>query len=107
MKKKEIVKSKEDFNEIIKYGKIIKSEYIYIYYKESKKEMRFGIAVSKKYMNAVHRNLMKRRVRNIIDKNKLLFQNGRDYIIMVKKDCINLPYYKLEEKIKLMLKVNK
>ena len=108
MKKKEIVKNKNSFNEIIKNGKVIKSKYIYIYYNEREDEdKKFGIAVGKKHLNAVYRNLMKRRIRNIIDKNKLLFQNGRDYIIMVKKDGINLSYEILEDKIKLMLKVNK
>ena len=49
MKKYEIVKKNDDFNDIIKTGKFLKSYYYNIYYKDIDEEFpKFGIAVSKK-----------------------------------------------------------
>ena len=63
----------------------------------------FGIAVGKKIGNAVVRNKYKRRFRNIIDNNKLLFSNYNNYIIMIKKEALNVSYEKLEKELVRLL----
>ena len=100
MKKNEVVKSHEDFNEVINKG-IKKGNKYFLLFAMQKKEERphFGIAVGKSVGNAVKRNKFKRQIRNIIDNNKLLFKNSYNYIIIVKKDCVGLPYNSLEEKL--------
>ena len=97
MKRHEMVKSHEDFNEIIKNGKKLKGKYIYIFSKEKNfSKPNFGVAVGKKLGNAVIRNKFKRQFRNIVDKNKFLFKNNNNYIIMIKKEANNASFSELE-----------
>ena len=67
----------------------------------------FGLAISKKVGNAVLRNKLKRRLRNIIDNNRLLFKNNKNYIIMIKKEATLASYKELEnDLINLLRKDN-
>ena len=105
MKKSETIKRKEDFTNLITTGKYIKTNEYIIYYKDndSDKPM-FGIAISKKIGNAVTRNKLKRQTREIIYKLKSLFKNNKDYIIMIRKGCLDTSFNSrlksLEDKIK-------
>ena len=109
MKKREIVKSKILFNDIINKG-IKRSNKYYIIYSMSKDYIKnnYGIAVGKKVGSAVTRNKIKRQLRNIIDNNKNLFSNYHNYIIIVKKEVLNLSFNNMEEEfIKLIKKGDK
>lgn len=107
MKKYEIVKLEKEFNNIINNGKYIKNNYFVIYYKERNYNIpRFGLAVGKKLGNAVARNKIKRQVRTIIDDNKKFFNNNKDYIIMVKKQAINLKYNAMFNELSNLIKEN-
>lgn len=99
MKKKNIVKENKDFSNIINNGKRIWNDTYSIYYEKNKYEnYRIGISVSKKLGNAVVRNKIKRQLRNIIDKYKNNYQNNMDYIIIVRRNYINLNFSQLEMK---------
>lgn len=105
MKRYEMVKSHEDFNEIINKGNRIGNKYFLVFsLKKEEYKPHFGIAVGKKLGNAVVRNKFKRQVRNIVDNNKLLFQNFHNYIIMIKKESLGLPYSLLEEHLVTLLR---
>lgn len=108
MKKYEVVKSNILFNEIIHKGKFFYNNYFIIYMLESKEfKPHFGIAVSKKYGNAVNRNKIKRQIRMLIDQNKNLFKKYNNYIIMIKKDYNTTKFsLKNQEFINLLRKVN-
>ena len=109
MKKKDIVRSNILFNEIINSGKHISNKY-YILCSINKDEIsnKYGIAVGKKVGNAVTRNKIKRQIRNIIDKNCNLFPNFHNYIIICKKEVLNLSFQEMEkELIKLINKGEK
>lgn len=104
MKKINIVKEKKDFDKAFKLRNQIYSKYAYIYIKDNEAEnYRFGICVSKKLGNAVTRNLIKRRVKDIIDKSKLHFAN-KDYIIVLKKSAVSAQYLELKEDLISVLK---
>ena len=93
MKKKETIKSKEDFSKLINNAKYIKTKEYVIYYNENNLECkRFGIAISNKIGNAVTRNKLKRQTREIIDKLKIKFKNNTDYIIMIRKACLETSF---------------
>lgn len=78
MKKINVVKSNEEFNNIIKTGNCVKNYYFVLYYKEnSLGKYRFGISVGKKVCNAVKRNYLKRIVKNILIIIKSLFKNQK------------------------------
>ena len=73
MKRTEMVKKSKDFQSIINYKHFYKNKYFAIYASKPDNTFlkpKFGIAVGKALGDAVNRNLMKRRVRNIIDNNK-------------------------------------
>ena len=97
MKKINIVKEKKDFDKAFKLKNQVKSKYAYIYIKDNDLNLyRFGVCVSKKIGKAHTRNLIKRRVKDIIDKSKLQF-DSKDYIIVLKKSAISAEYLELKE----------
>ncbi len=98
MNKYRTVKKNEEFANIIHNGKYAKNESYSLYIKNNDKDTyRFGISVSKKLGNAVHRNKYKRQVRFIIDKYKKNYQNGFDYIIIIRKGYVDLDFLSNEE----------
>ena len=106
MKKIDIIKSSDEFTEIINKGKTVKSKYYSIYYRPNNSSNRYGITIPKKLGIAVLRNKTKRRVKNIIDNNKNAMQKGYDYVIIVKKGILDLTFLNMEEDLlKLMKKI--
>lgn len=105
MKKQEVVKSKIDFNTIIKNSPFFKNKNFVLYIrKKEEPNKKFGIAVSKKLGNAVVRNKLKRQVRAIIDELKEDFPNYYDYIIMIKKSCVDLPFINMKKDLEDLIK---
>ena len=84
MKRTETIKSKNDFNNIIKNGKFNKNHY-YVIQNEKREDnnIMYGIAISKKVGKAHLRNKLKRQTRSIIDNNRNLFKKGFNYNIKV------------------------
>ena len=99
MKKINVVKENKDFAKIINSGKKYWNDVFSIYYdKNNHERYRFGISVSKKIGNAVIRNKIKRQLRMIVDKYKNIYSNDTDYIIIVKRNYINLSFSEVEKK---------
>lgn len=104
MKKKDIVQKNSDFNNIIENNKKFYNKYYSIYYKDNNlNTVRFGISVGKKVGNAVIRNKIKRQLKNIIDKNKNLFKNNTDYIIIVRRSILYCNFDEKEQYLKELL----
>lgn len=96
MNKKYIIKDKNEFNEIIHNGKILKNKFFIIYImKAEENNPKFGFAVGKKIGNAAARNKLKRQLRDIVRKNLALFSSNKKYIIMPKRCSNSLTYDKL------------
>ena len=100
MKKQNIVKKSKDFNRIIKkrHGK---SNNYFIINKERNNENipKFGITFTKNIGNAVTRNKLKRRIKSIIDNNTEIYDNNYTYIIIAKKEVLNLTYRQIEQEL--------
>ena len=107
MKKKNIVKENKDFSRIINNEKKYWNDAFSVYYdKNNIGNYRIGISVSKKIGNAVVRNKIKRQIRNIADNNKNIYQKNTDYIIIVRRNYINLKFSELEKKyLELITKI--
>ena len=108
MDKLHTVKKSREFSNIIHNGIFFKNKSYVIYYKDNDLGIyRFGISVSKKLGNAVNRNKFKRQLRFIIDKYKKNYQNGVDYIIIIKNGFIDLNFESKEKDfVYLINKIN-
>ncbi len=105
MKKRDVVKSNLLFNDIINKGHKLSNKYFIIYYKEKDiSKNNYGIAVGKKVGNAVTRNHLKRQIRNIITNNMEVFPKFHNYIIIIKKEALNIPYQEIENKLLNLIK---
>jgi len=97
MKRKEMIKDKKVFNNIIRYGQFQKNKYYVLYQTNSSQDNpMYGIAISKKVGKANIRNRIKRQTRSIIDNNRKLFSNKHNYIIMIRKSCVGESFTTLE-----------
>ena len=105
MKKYEVIKERKEFNNIIQNAAFVKNNYFVIYYIDNEtNRCRYGIAISTKFGKAHIRNYYKRITRNIIDLNKKSFSNNKDYIIMIKRTCLNIKYNDLLTSFQELLK---
>lgn len=105
MKKYEVVKTHQEFNDIIQNGNCIRNPYYNIYIRKNDlSNSRFGIAVGKKLGNAVFRNKMKRRLRMILTEHKKEFSNGYDYIIIMKEKTKLANFKELNDMLSDLLK---
>lgn len=104
MKKIEIIKESREYTSIINTCISKKSKYYSIFYRKNNENNRYGITIPKKLGVAVIRNKTKRRVKNIIDKNKNAIQNGYDYVIIVKKGILELTYLEMEKELLRLIK---
>ncbi len=104
MKKKDVVKSKIVFNDIIQKGTRISNKYYVVCFEKSNDNTsKYGIAVGKKVGNAVIRNKVKRQIRNIITNNIKTIQDGFNYIIISKKEILKLSYGEMEKYLMVLL----
>ena len=109
MKKKYIVKEHVDFTNIINKGRYYKSNYFVIYTLKNELEYyRFGISVGKRIGNAVARNKVKRQMRMIIDNYKKNYQNGMDYIIIIRNGYIKADFLEIKNSFEnIIYKINR
>ena len=105
MKKINIVKENKEFNEIISSKICVKDKNLVIYHRNNGfGYYRFGITVPTKLGKAHIRNYYKRVLRNICDINKICYSNNKDYIIIVRKGCLESNYQEIERSFKYLMK---
>ena len=108
MRKLYIVKTSKQFEDIINNGKNYKNKYFVVHEKENNLMYdRFGISVSKKLGNSVFRNKYKRIIRSILDNYKKLYINNKDYIIILRKEAINVNFDILQDSLFTLINNNK
>lgn len=108
MKKINIVKENNDFSKIIKKGNCVKDSNLVIYYQHNNlNRARFGISVGTKVGKAHIRNKFKRQIRNIVDNYKFSYSKSKDYIIIVRKNCLDKTFEDMRDSYKrLFEKIN-
>lgn len=100
LKKENRLTKRKYFNYIYKKGQVCFSKNFIINFNKSKAPSpRFGFSVSKKIGKAVVRNLVKRRLRAIIQLNLEKIKPYNNYIITCKAGIENLTYLELKNEV--------
>ena len=87
------IKKNSDFRHIYNKGKSCVSPYLVVYCRRNRSDVnRIGITVSAKLGNAVHRNRIRRRLREIYRLNSSRLCSGFDIIIVARTRSINADY---------------
>lgn len=89
-----------EFKRVYKYGKNYWNRYLTIYiFKNNLENSRIGFTITKKIGNAVTRNKLRRRMKEICRLNLNNIEKGYDIIIIPKKRTIYLDYKELERQM--------
>jgi len=110
MKSKILALSKnEEFKNLLKKKKV-SNMYVTIFYgileNKNKKKLNISFVTKKKIGNAVKRNKIKRRLRNIIDEavKKISIKFNYSYLVIAKPTMLNINYTNIKETIFQSLK---
>ncbi len=104
MDKAHRIKENSEIKELIKHKHSAGNRY-FVVYKKNNHDMthyRFAVSVSKKFGNAVKRNLAKRRVREIIRMQKI--NEPVDLFVVIKNNASNLTFQEQQKQLKFLLK---
>lgn len=108
MKKINVVKENRDFSNIINKGRFVKDKNLIIYSLPNElNKARFGISVGTKIGKANVRNNFKRKLRNIVDINKNSYSKSKDYIIIIRKNCLETDFLDIKKSYDILFsKIN-
>lgn len=93
------LRSNRDYQRVYKRGRAYYNRNFSLIVYRSNNGSRIGFSVTKKYGNAVKRNRIKRRLREIVRNNFSKFDKGLDMVIIPKKNTENLNYSQLESSL--------
>ena len=92
------VKSNGDFRRIFSKGKSSVTPYLVVYFRKNRLGMRrAGFTVSAKLGNAVTRNTVKRKLREIVRLNGSTLKTGVDIVVVARTRSVGAPYRTLEK----------
>ncbi len=99
MKKAYRVKKSSEIEAIIRHKKSVGSKHFVLYTKKNhgQNHFRFAVSVSKKFGNAVERNVAKRRVREII--SKLDIDDCYDVFVVIKNNANTISFEMFQKEI--------
>ena len=104
MKKKYRIKKSDDIQALMKKKKTVGNGYFVIYFNKNHDQeyFKFALSVPKKFGNAVNRNLMKRRLREVVKEYNIHAQF--DFFIIAKVKSRQLKFDDIKKHIQQLLK---
>ncbi len=94
------LKHNRDFRRLYSKGKSAVSPYFAVYYRKNRLDVnRLGITVGGKLGNAVTRNRLRRRIREIYRTNEVRFLSGYDIVVVGRTRAVSARYAVLEESL--------
>ncbi len=107
MEKKYRLRKNIEFKRVYNKGKNYWNRNLILYVrKNGLEETRLGITITKKIGNAVTRNKIRRRMKEIYRLNHHRVKNGYDLIFIPKKNVVDLSYIELENSLIHILKIS-
>ena len=101
MKYSTTLKNNYEFRRLYTRGKCESSKHLVLYCRKNyRRENRFGITVTKKLGNAVKRNKIRRRLKEIYRLNEALLHTGYDLVIVAKPAILSADYRTLDAEFK-------
>lgn len=98
------LRSKREFKYAFKKGNSLNSRYlVLVAVKNFKKYSKFGIVVTKKIGNAVCRNSVKRKIREILRINLANIKTGYNFILLTKPGIETQNYTEIQKSIVFLL----
>jgi len=100
------LRKREDFAKVFKHGKAAANHQFVVYVRHSQaaEPFRFGVSVSKKVGNAVVRNRMRRRVKEIVRRMEADMKPRVDIVCIVRKPALELDHDGLKKSIRHVFK---
>lgn len=106
MNKKYIIRKNEEIQVVLKKSKKVVNKYYIVYYVNNNYLYnRYCVSVSKKIGKANIRNLYKRRIKDILQKNN--FDTHNDYVIILRNAVLNVNYNVLKNELVQIIGGNK
>jgi ribonuclease P protein component len=104
LKKEYRIKKSDDIQALMKKRNTVGNANFVIYYQKNhgQEHFKFALSVPKKYGNAVNRNLMKRRIREIIKDSQI--QDSYDFFVIAKLKSRELKFNDIKKNINQLLK---
>ncbi|MFW6377234.1 MAG: ribonuclease P protein component [bacterium] len=98
------LKKNKEFRRVYNRGKSIASRYLVLYYfPNQSQESKLGLSISKKIGNAVVRNKIRRRIKEIIRLKKNI-KRGFDLIFIARMPIVELDYSRMEKDVNKLIK---
>lgn len=106
MKTLQRLKKNVDFQHVFKKGRSTANRQFVVYVLNfpEREESRLGLSVSKKIGNAVVRNRIKRKVREVFRHLEERLENGNDYIIIARKPASEMTFSEIDSSLQHVLK---
>lgn len=95
------LRKKEDFNKVYRYGKSMANRQFVVYYipQQAADSFRLGVSVSKKIGNAVVRNKLRRRMKEIVRLHADRIKQQTDLVLIARNGVGEMSYQELEKSI--------
>ena len=85
------------FRRLYQKGRSAANSYLVVYCRKNNlRENRIGLTVSAKLAHAVHRNRLRRQLREIYRLHEAQFLPGWDIVVVARSRAVDAPYQKLE-----------
>lgn len=108
MEKKHRIRKNMEFKKVYKIGKNYWNRNFVLYISKNKLDYtRIGFTLTKKIGNAVTRNKVRRKMKEICRLNFYNIKKGYDLVFIAKKSTVNLSYDEIEKSIIHILKISK
>ena len=94
------LRKNREFQIVYRRGKNFWNNYFTIFVRPiNKDKVKFGISITKKFGKANKRNLVKRRIKEIIRLNINDLELGYEMVILPKKNTLEIDYFELEKSL--------